>query len=97
MFSNISQFLVHQTTPLGLPGFGPVKFDLKVLKENALVYDLVYGREKTDFLKAAQARGLKTVDGLGMLVFQAIPAFEVWFGKRPVMEKNLLNLLRNKR
>ncbi len=89
--------LLINTTPLGLPGFGPVNFDLTVLKENALVYDLVYGREKTDFLKTAQARGLKTVDGLGMLVFQAIPAFETWFGKRPVMEENLLNILRNKR
>lgn len=87
--------LLLNTTPLGLPGFGPVDFDLTRLDQDAIVYDLVYGREKTDFLKKANALGLKTVDGLGMLIFQAIPAFETWFGKRPAFDKNLLKLLRN--
>jgi len=88
--------LLINTTPLGLPGFGPVDFELKGLPGAAIVYDLVYGREKTNFLKAAEARGLETADGLGMLIFQAIPAFETWFGKRPIFEKNLLRVLRNK-
>lgn len=86
--------LLINATPLGLPGFGPVDFDLALLDKKAIVYDLVYGPEKTDFLKKAESLGLKTVDGLGMLVFQAIPAFETWFGKRPVFDENLLKLLR---
>lgn len=86
--------LVINATPLGLPGFGPVDFDLGGLDKKAIVYDLVYGREKTAFFKNAEAKGLETIDGLGMLVFQAIPAFETWFGKRPKFEEKLLSLLR---
>lgn len=88
--------LLINATPLGLPGFGPVDFDLARFDKKAYVYDLVYGREKTEFLKTAEAHGLKTIDGLGMLIFQAIPAFETWFGKRPIFNENLLKLLRTK-
>lgn len=88
--------LLINATPLGLPGFGPVDFDLARFDKKAYVYDLVYGLQKTEFLKTAEAHGLKTVNGLGMLIFQAIPAFETWFGKRPIFDENLLKLLRTK-
>lgn len=91
--ANETSLLVN-ATPMGLPGMGPVDFNLGNLKKEALVYDLVYGPEKTDFLKSAAAEGLKPIDGLGMLVFQGIPAFEAWFGQRPKFDEGLLDLLR---
>ncbi len=88
--------LFVNATPLGLPGFSEVDFDLGKLSRECLVYDLVYGREKTSLLKKAETQGLKTIDGLGMLVFQAIPAFEAWYGQRPSFSPGLLDVLRKK-
>ena len=53
------------------------------LPDQAIVTDIVYVPLETPLLAAARARGLKTVDGLGMLLHQAVPGFERWFGKRP--------------
>jgi shikimate dehydrogenase len=58
-------------------------FDVSTLRSDARVFDLVYRREATPFVRAARARGLAAVDGLGMLVEQAALAFERWFGVAP--------------
>jgi shikimate dehydrogenase len=56
---------------------------LDLLPPRALVTDLVYVPLETPLLREARARGLVAVDGLGMLLHQAVPGFEAWFGVRP--------------
>lgn len=75
--------LLVNTTSLGLKNNPPLEISLAHLPEHALVTDIVYAPLITPLLAAAQARGLKTVDGLGMLLHQAAPGFEKWFGVRP--------------
>lgn len=71
------------TTSLGMEGQPPLAIDLTPMKKAALVNDLVYVPLETPLLAAARARGLAAVDGLGMLLHQAVPGFEKWFGTRP--------------
>ena len=59
--------------------------DLSNLKEQAIVTDIVYTPLLTPLLRAAKSKGYKTVDGLGMLLHQAAPGFEKWFGTRPII------------
>ncbi|MBB3770575.1 shikimate dehydrogenase [Angulomicrobium tetraedrale] len=75
--------LLVNTTSLGMKGQPPLDIDLSALSPDALVTDIVYVPLETPLLTAAKARGLKTVDGLGMLLHQAVPGFERWFGVRP--------------
>jgi shikimate dehydrogenase len=78
--------LVVNTTSLGMVGKEPLKLSLESLPSEAVVTDLVYAPLRTAFLDAAAARGCRTVDGLGMLLHQAVPAFERWFGVRPTVD-----------
>jgi shikimate dehydrogenase len=75
--------LLVNTTTLGMKGNPSPELDLGALPENAVVTDLVYVPLVTPLLAAARARGLRAADGLGMLLHQAVPGFERWFGKRP--------------
>ncbi len=75
--------IVVNTTSLGMEGQPPLLIDLAPLKDDALVTDIVYVPLETPLLQRARARGLATVDGLGMLLHQAVPGFERWFGRRP--------------
>jgi shikimate dehydrogenase len=85
--------LVNATT-LGMAGGGGrLEIDLAVLNASCVVADLVYVPLVTPLLAAAKARGLKTVDGLGMLLHQAVPGFEKWFGVRPQVTSELRDLL----
>jgi len=59
------------------------------LKPGAIVNDLVYTPLQTRLLATAEQQGCRVVDGLGMLLHQAIPGFERWFGKRPVVDENV--------
>ena len=86
--------LAVNATPLGVEPGRTLDFDPGVSKKGAVVYDLLYRREPTPLLKQAFLQGRVPVDGLGMLVFQAIPAFEIWFGVRPVYAEDLANTLR---
>lgn len=81
------------TTSLGMKGQPPLDLDLGSLPDHAVVSDVVYVPLETPLLKAAKARGLKTVDGLGMLLHQAVPGFERWFGVRPVVDAGLRDLI----
>ena len=78
--------LVVNTTSLGMVGKGELKVSLDPLERDAVVTDLVYAPLETPLLAAAKARGCHTVDGLGMLLHQAVPAFERWFGVRPEVD-----------
>lgn len=81
--------LVVNTTSLGM-GDGPdLPIDLSRLDPASIVTDIVYTPVDTGLLKQARAAGLRTVDGLGMLLHQAVPGFERWFGARPVVTDDL--------
>lgn len=77
-----ADFVVN-TSAQGLHGEDDLALDVARLPGNALVTDIVYVPLDTPLLAAAARRGLKTVDGLGMLLHQAVPGFERWFGTRP--------------
>ena len=70
-------------TSLGMNGKPPLEIDLGPLKKSAIVYDVVYVPLETELLKAAKARGHRTVDGLSMLLYQAVNGFSHWFGVTP--------------
>ncbi len=71
------------TTSLGMTGKPQLEMSLSKLDSDALVYDIVYAPLMTDLLSDAQKRGCKIVTGIGMLLHQARPAFEAWFGVKP--------------
>jgi shikimate dehydrogenase len=75
-------------TALGLE-CGDLPPGLETAPPTVLVTDLVYRREPTPFLAEARRRGFATVDGLGMLLHQAVPGFERWFGRRPEVDAEL--------
>ena len=81
--------LVVNTTSAGMTGNPPLDIDLSVLPQNATVCDIVYKPLETPLLKAARARKLQTIDGLGMLMHQAVPSFEAFFGVRPEVTPGL--------
>jgi len=81
--------LLVNTTTLGMKGSPWPGLDLARLPDDAVVTDLVYVPLETPLLAAARARGLPAVDGLGMLLHQAVPGFERWFGRRPVVSPAL--------
>ncbi|MBZ9975647.1 shikimate dehydrogenase [Mesorhizobium sp. BR-1-1-10] len=85
--------LLVNTTALGMQGNGDLAADPRGLPAHAVVNDIVYVPLETPLLAAARARGLKTVDGLGMLLNQAVPGFERWFGVRPKVTAELRALI----
>lgn len=88
-----SAALVVNTTSLGMSGQPDLDLSLDPLGKNALVTDIVYVPLETNLLKQARLRGNPVVDGLGMLLHQAVPGFEHWFGKRPVVTDELRHLV----
>jgi shikimate dehydrogenase len=72
-----------------MTGKEPLDLDLAGLPADAVVADIVYSPLQTALLTAARARGNRTVDGLGMLLYQAVPGFELWFGVRPEVTPEL--------
>ncbi len=85
--------LVVNTTSLGMTGQPPLDIVLDGLKREALVCDIVYAPLETPLLAAARALGLRGVGGLGMLLHQAVPGFERWFGVRPEVTPELRALI----
>lgn len=75
--------LLVQTTSLGMQGHAPLDLRLDALPADAIVCDIVYAPRRTPLLHAAAARGNRVVEGLGMLLHQARPAFAAWFGVMP--------------
>ena len=85
--------LLVNTTSLGMHGQRALEIDVGRLPAHAVVADLVYVPLVTPLLAAARARGLKTADGLGMLLHQAVRGFELWFGRRPTVTPELRALV----
>ncbi|MGR3634353.1 MAG: shikimate dehydrogenase [Shimia sp.] len=74
------------TTSLGMAGKAELRVPLDGLRAETLVTDLVYTPLRTPLLEAASVKGCQSVDGLGMLLHQAVPGFERWFGQRPTVD-----------
>lgn len=87
--------LLVNTTSQGMHGQEPLDLSLEMLPQNALVADIIYVPLQTPLLAAAHARGNATIHGLGMLLHQARPAFESWFGVRPDVTPTLRNKVLN--
>lgn len=85
--------LLINTTSLGMKGQPPLDIDLSPLSPDAVVTDAVYVPLQTPLLRAAKAMGIATIDGLGMLLHQAVPGFERWFGVRPKVTPELRALV----
>jgi shikimate dehydrogenase len=85
--------LLVNTTSLGMRGQPPLVVDVGRLPETAVVADLVYVPLVTPLLAAARSRGLRTADGLGVLLHQAVRGFELWFGQRPQVTAELRALV----
>ena len=85
--------LLVNTTSLGMSGHPPLGLDVDLLPQHAVVADIVYVPLETQLLAAARARGLRTADGLGMLLHQAVGGFELWFGRRPQVTAELRALV----
>lgn len=80
--------ILVNTTPIGMQGVSadmtPIEEEvLKTLPEGAVVYDVIYNPKKTILLKNAEKFGYRTINGLDMLVYQAVAAQEIWFGRTP--------------
>jgi shikimate dehydrogenase len=84
--------LLVNTTTLGMVGQPPLEFNLRALP-SMVVADLVYDPLVTGLLASARARGLRTADGLGMLLHQAVRGFQLWFGIRPEVTAELRALV----
>ena len=85
--------LLVNTTSLGMHGQPALEIDVGLPPPQAVVADLVYVPLETPLLAAAKTRGLKTADGLGMLLHQAVRGFELWFGQRPEVTPELRALV----
>ena len=81
--------LLVNATSLGMTGKEALDLDLALLPSDAAVADLVYSPLETRLLAAARGRDNRAVDGLGMLLHQAVPGFERWFGVRPAVTDEL--------
>ena len=81
------------TTSLGMTGQPALEIDLSALAPGAIVNDIVYSPLETKLLAAARRSGFMAVDGLGMLLHQAVPGFEHWFGQKPIVNNALRELV----
>ena len=85
--------LLVNASSLGMVGQPPLAVDVSLLPQRAVVADAVYVPLRTPLIEAASARGLRTVEGLGMLLHQAAPAFARWFGREPMVTPALRALV----
>lgn len=85
--------VIVNTTTIGMKGEGDLGLDVCIMDARAVVADIVYVPLETALLAAARKAGLRTVDGLGMLLHQAVPGFEKWFGVRPRVTDELRALI----
>jgi len=85
--------VIVNATTLGMKGIGSLGMDFSGCRTGAVAVDIVYVPLETEFLAAARSAGLVAVDGLGMLLHQAVPGFEKWFGVRPEVTDELRALI----
>ena len=93
-YSNLSDALKNSSllvncSSLGMRGQPKLEINLKLMNKEAIVYDIVYSPLYTELLSDAKELNLKTIDGLGMLINQAVPAFEMWHNKKAIINEEL--------
>jgi shikimate dehydrogenase len=88
-----SALVLVNTTSLGLKHAGDIGIDFAGFHAATIVSDIVYAPLETAFLQRARLHGLRAVDGLGMLLHQAVPGFQQWFGVRPEVTAELYELV----
>ncbi len=81
--------MLVNTTSLGMAGHDALEIDLDRAAKGLTVADIVYVPLETPLLAAARARRVRCVDGLGMLLYQAVPGFRIWFGVDPAVDDAL--------
>ena len=87
---------VINSTTLGMVGSDELQFSLSKANENTTIVDLVYNPINTPLLVEAHKKGCHVVNGIGMLLHQAIPGFNEWYGVKPIVTKELLNRVMSK-
>ncbi len=87
-----TQLLIN-TTQLGMQGQPALELDISALPRDAAVVDIIYNPLETPLLKDAAASGHTTINGLWMLIYQAVPGFEAWYGTRPEVTQELYDYL----
>lgn len=92
---NLADLIVN-TTPAGMQGNPPLDIDLSSAKSSTIVYDIVYNPLITPLLKQASDFNLKTINGLGMLLYQGAKAFDIWFSKMPEINEGIVNKCKEK-
>lgn len=85
--------LIVNTTSLGMDKNPPLTLSLETISPDCLVTDIVYAPLETPLLAQAKNKGIKCVDGLGMLLHQAAPGFEKWFGAFPDVDDELRQII----
>ena len=85
--------MIVNTTTMGMKDEGTLDIDFTGFHPDCVVSDIVYVPLETGFMAAAREHGLTVVDGLGMLLHQAVPGFERWFGVRPEVTEELQAIL----
>lgn len=85
--------VIVNTTTIGMKDEGELGLDFSAANKDCVIADIVYVPLETGLLKDARAHGLRTVDGLGMLLHQAVPGFERWFGVRPEVTAELRQVI----
>lgn len=90
---SLSLDLLVNTSSMGMKNQEPLNLDLANFNQNCIIYDIVYNPLFTNLILQAKKHNLKFITGIGMLIFQALIGFELWFGKQPEYDYNLENLL----
>ncbi len=85
--------LLVNTTSLGMVHEPPLPMDLDRAAAGLAVADIIFAPLETQLLADAKARGLRPVEGLGMLLFQAVPGFTAWFGVTPTVDEELYRIV----
>ena len=85
--------LVVNTTSQGMVGMAPLDLALDHLPPSAIVADIIYTQLQSPLLEQAAARGHQTLNGLGMLLYQGVPAWKLWFGVEPQVTETLRELM----
>ena len=86
--------LVVNTTNQGMVGQPALDLKISHLNPNAIVADIIYTPLLSPLLVAAAQRGNRTINGLGMLLHQGIPAWEKWFGRSPTVDETLVSVMK---
>ena len=87
--------MLINSTSLGMKGQPSLEIDTSIMKKKAIVYDLVYTPLETELIKSAKKNQIRFIGGLGMLMFQALKGFEIWFGKQPEADEETMLFLKD--